>query len=201
MRNLRHFAATTAAALLVAALPALAVSQAPTGTYTATTGSSAATASVGGSGGAARGSKTTGAGSGSSVTMSLSNWATQADLEKLAAAEGDPKAFLDLLSGMNFGTVTIGGKSVPVNLAWSFKSGSSYQIVLLSEKPFSATSSRTGATGNGAAVGYIRLTVDGSGVGTGMMYSTTQVAVQSGSDVVARGGASTATQLSAVARQ
>jgi hypothetical protein len=190
-----------AAALLLASLPALAVSQAPAGTYTATSGNSAATGSVTGSGGAARGSKTTSAGSGSSITMSINNWATQADLESLAAAEGDPKAFLDLLAQKSFGTVTLGGRAIPVNLAWSFKSGASYQIVLLSEKPFAATSSRTGATGSGVAVGYIRLTVDGSGIGSGMLYSTTQVAIQSGSDIVARGGASSATQLTNVARQ
>ena len=196
----RRSLTTLALALVASAQPLLAISQASTGTYTASTGDSAATGSVTGGGGAARGSKTTTAGSGSAVTMAIDSWATQADLDALAAAQGDTKKFLDILSGLRHGSVTLGGKTIPVNLAWSFKSGASYQILLLSEKPFSATSSRTGGSASGAAVGYIRLTVDGNGAGQGMMYSTTQVAFESGGDIVARGGASTATQLSNVSR-
>lgn len=191
------------------AVPVLAGNQAPTGTYTATTGSSAATASGGGrsgggpraGGGAGRGrtgTTSTSAGSGSDLTMDVASWSTQADAQQLTSAQGgNGQGALAVLNSMNHGSVTIAGRNFPINAAFSVPKGSGYSIYLVSAKPFSAEGGRGRAAG--ATSGLIVLHVDASGAGTGELYTSTQVVFETTGEVQARGGASTATNLSGVA--
>lgn len=187
--------------VMLVAAPILMAEQAPTGSYTATTGGTA----VGGGGSTSGGSHghggtSTGSTAGKTLTMNVASYTTQEELQKLAATQGDPKKFLDTLKGFNHGTVMIGSKSYVINAAASAKAGSSSYVVMLSATPFEASGSSRSA--KGVAAGYIRLTVDDAGAGTGMLYTSTQVVVSTTSgDFTAKGGASTATQLTAVARQ
>lgn len=187
----------TVLALLLAA-PSLAASP---GTWTAKTAGSAGTASGTATGGAVRGAGATTAGAGTSVTMTVDSWSTTAEIDKLEELlkAGDTKAFLEALNGYDHGDVKIGSRSIPVDFAWTGTAGGKDVVVLISAKPFSASGSA--GTASGAAVGYIRLTLDSSGAGQGAMYSTTQVGFQGSSgEMVARSGASTATALVEVAR-
>lgn len=187
--------------LVLALLLATPTFAASPGTWTAKTAGSAGTASGTGAGGAVRGAGATTAGAGTSVTMTVDSWSTSEELDKLEELlkAGNTKAFLDALNGYDHGDVKIGSRTVPVDFAWSGSAGGKDIVVLVSAKPFSASGSSGSASG--AAVGYIRLTLDSSGAGQGAMYSTTQVGFQGSSgEMVARSGASTATALVEVAR-
>ncbi|MCP4655617.1 MAG: hypothetical protein GY856_09385 [bacterium] len=206
-RSLRdHPAFAVALALMIVwALPALAATdQAPTGTYKATTGSTAATASgAGATAGAAAAGGVAGAGGGTkgyTVTMNVSSYSSDEEIEELKALVKDPAAFLKTLNGFRHGNVKLGNRSVPIHAAYSIKKGGKYHIFLLSAKSFDKTPSRVRAKGSGAAAGYIRLTVDGDGDGSGMMYATAQVVFKVNGEIVARAGASTATKLNEVHR-
>lgn len=180
-------------------------SAASPGTWTASTAGTAATASgagaAGGAAGRGRGAGATSAGASTAVTLNVSSWSSSEELEelqKLLKAK-DTKAFLATLNGYDHGWVTIGGRRVPVDLAWNGTVGGKDVVILVSAKPFSASGSPGSAAG--AAVGYVRLTLDSSQSGEGVMYSTTQVGFQGTSgELVARGGASTATKLVDVTR-
>jgi len=201
-----HPVFAVAVVLMIAwALPALAATdQAPTGTYKATTGSTAATASGAGAaaGAAAAGGAAgaSGATKGYDVTMNISGYSGDEEIEELKALVKDPAAFLKTLNGFRHGSVKLGNKSVPINAAYSIKQGGKYHIFLLSAKSFDKSASRIQAKGSGAAAGYIRLTVDGAGDGGGMMYATAQVVFKVSGEIVARAGASTATKLNEVHR-
>ncbi|MBI3653389.1 MAG: hypothetical protein HY231_20355 [Acidobacteria bacterium] len=187
--------------------------QAATGTYTASLGNSAGMASggaTGSGGGAARGRMTRGGGSastaasGANVSLNISSYSTQEEINKLVQTQNDASAFLNTLNGYNHGSVTISGKSYPINAAYSLQAGSNYYIYLVSAKPFSGEATGRGGRGgkaSGAAGGYIRLTVNSGGSGDGALYTSTQVTVQTNGAIEVRGGASTASQLTNVAHQ
>ena len=187
----------------VLAFPAFAAAgQASTGTYIATTGGSAATASGATAGGRGRASGSTASTSGGTVTIDLGSYSTQSEVDALKAANDNLDAFLKQLSSYSHGSVKIGNQSFKINFAYSTQTGSEYQIFLVSATPL--TTSQTGPQGRsatGAAGGYIRLTVNANGDGTGMMYSSTQVVINNNGSVEARAGGSTATQLTTVDRQ
>ena len=209
-----HFIVTVLAIAVALAGAALAGNgKAPTGRYRATLGSSAGTASggaVNSAGSAARGRFARGGGSasdaasGATVSMTIGSYSTQDEINKLAQSQNDASAFLNTLSAYNHGSVTVGGTTYPINAAYSVQAGSSYYVYLLSAKPFSAESSGPrgrGGKADGAAGGYIRLTVNSAGSGDGVLYASTQVVVQTNGASEARGGASSASQLSNVAHQ
>jgi hypothetical protein len=172
------------------------------GNYSASTGQSAATASgeavstsTGQRGSFRKGGTTQGQGGGeSNVQVNISRYTNSSELEAIAAA-GQDQGFIQKVSEGDCGSVTINGQTFKANLATSAKVGSSYMVYIVSAKSFS-----TGRGGKGATVGFIHLTVDANGSGTGLLYTSTQVAVDKGGAVQARGGASTATQLSGVSR-
>lgn len=176
----------------------LALAEGETGTYYATTGASAATASGAGSGGRGRGVGTTSSTTGGDITMTISSFSSEEELEKLKAQAGDPQAFLKTLSTFRHGTVKIGKRSVPVHAAWTVSTGSRDYLFLLSAKGFEL--SRSGHSASGGGAGYIKLTVDDAGDGKGVLYSTAQVVFKANGQAVARGGASSATQLTDVHR-
>lgn len=189
----------TVSCLFVA--PVLQAEQAPAGTYTATAGSSVATGGGTTSAGKhGRGGTTTSKGSGTKITATITSYTDQSELEALAATQGDAKAFFDKLATFNHGTVTVEGKSYPINAATSVSYGSTYYVAIASAKAFSTSGSSR--TAKGATGGYIRLTVDSAGVGKGVMYTSTQVVVnKSTGEFEAKVGASTATELTDVKRQ
>jgi hypothetical protein len=120
---------------LAGAMPAEAASP---GTWTAKTAGTAATASGHGAAGGARGSAATTAGAGSVVTMTVDDWSPQSELDALKAllAAGDTKGFLSTLGGYDHGEVVIGGKRIPVDLAWNESIGGKDVVVLVSERDF-----------------------------------------------------------------
>jgi hypothetical protein len=136
---------------------------------------------------------------GGSVKMNIASWSTEEDARKLADAQrgGRLEALLEALSGMNHGTVTVGGEEFVINAAFSIQAGSVYHIYLLSAKPFTSAGP-AGRIGQGVAVGFISLQVDSSGNGAGQLYTSTQVIVERNGEVRARGGVSTASQLADV---
>ena len=186
-------------ALLLSPLAAMAA-QAPTGNYVATTGQSAVHGSAGG-GGMHAGGSATGDTSGGKVTMNVSSYSSSDEINALKGLDG--KAFLDQLSKYNHGSVSIGGRSFPVNFAASSQLGANYQIYLVSATPY--MTSQTGPGGrsaSGAGGGFISLEVPTSGsAGRGQMFSTVQVVISTNGSVSARAGGSSATQLTAVAKQ
>ncbi len=176
---------------------------APTGTYTATMGASGGTASAGAAGrGRGRAGRGTEATTGTAVTMKIGSYSSQAELDALAAAGGDPAKFLSVLSGYNHGTVTVGGQSFPINAAYSTSAGSAGNVICMATaKPLASSgTSRRGRQATGTSGGYIRLTVDASGSGTGMLYTSTQVVISSSGEFSARAGGSTGTALTDVSR-
>lgn len=192
------------AALAVTAAAAVLASQAPLGTYTATMGGTTASTGMRGAGrGFRRGHTSTGATSGTQVTISITSYSTPEELDQLAAHQNDPAGFINLLSSFNHGTVTIGSATFPLNAAYSTGAGTSGNIIyLLSSHPLtSSATSRHGRRATGTSVGYIRLTVNPSGTGKGVLYSSTQVAVSADGTFTAKAGGSTATPLSNVSRQ
>jgi hypothetical protein len=174
-------------------------SPAPTGNYTATTGASAGTVSGAGPRGRARGSQTTGSTSGGSVSMTINRYLTSTELSSfLAAQDAGSGQMIKAISNQNYGTVTIAGQSFTINMAASAKVGTGYVISLVSARPFSTETGSGGRSAAGGSVGYIKLTVDANGNGTGALYTSTQVVVNNDGTVTARAGGSTATMLSSV---
>lgn len=202
--NIRSLSAGVLMASLLMFPTLLFAGQAPTGTYTASMGQSAGTASGGTTnGGRGRvGGRGNGSASGTSVTMNVSSYSTKSELDQLRAAQDDISKFLSTLNSFNHGSVTISGQTFTVNAATSVQAGDKYYIYLLTSTPLaSSKTGRGGRQATGAAGGYIRLTVDSNGAGDGMLYASTQVVISTNGEITARGGASTATQLSSVARQ
>ncbi len=174
-------------------------SPAPTGSYTATTGASVGTASGAGPRGRARASQTTDATSGGSVAMNVSRFLTSAELDSfLAAQDAGSGQMVKAISNQNYGSVKIGGQTFTINLAASAKVGTGYVISLVSARPFSTETGSGGRSAAGGTVGYIKLTVDANGNGTGAMYSSTQVVLSKDGTITSRAGGSTATMLSSV---
>ena len=172
---------------------------APAGLYTGTTGASAATASGAGTRGRGRATETTAATSGGSVAMDIKHYLTSAELNSfLAAQDAGAGQMVKAISNQNYGTVKIAGQTFTINLAASAKVGTGYVISLVSARPFSTETGSGGRSAAGGSVGYIKLTVDASGNGTGAMYSSTQVVVNKDGTVTSRAGGSTATMLTSV---
>jgi hypothetical protein len=173
-------------------------SQAPTGTYTASTGMSAGTASGMGKRGMGRASATGGENVTANITCNIERYVTAQDIEGfLQAQQSGGQQLLKAFSAKKFGTVMIGNQSFDINMAASAKVGSGYKIYLVSARPFSSGTGPQGKSAQGAAAGYIELTWNGQG-GSGVMYTSTQVVIQSDGSVQARAGASTATTLTNV---
>ncbi len=174
-------------------------SPAPTGTYNGTTGSSAGTASGAGPRGRVRGATATDSTTGGSVAMTVSRFLTSDELNQfLTAQQAGGGQMVKAISNQSYGTVKIGGQTFTINLAASAKVGAGYTICLVSARPFATGTTSGGRAATGGTVGYIKLTVDANGNGTGAMYSSTQVVLTNDGLIEARGGASTATQLTGV---
>lgn len=205
--NVKSFAGFVGTFGMVVALmglvsaPLLAADQAPAATYVATTGSSAVTGGgTGAGGGHAHGSKGTDATKGGTVTIAVNSYTTEEELAALKATAGDAKKFFDTLKTYNHGTVTVGGKTYPINAASSVGNASGYSISLASAVAYAASGSSHSA--KGATGGYIHLTVDSTGSGKGSMFTSTQIIINSSTgDFEAKAGMSTATQLSDVKKQ
>jgi hypothetical protein len=181
--------------------------QAPLGTYTATTGSSMAkgkSAATGEQGGFIKKgfSKPTEAGAGKTITITLQSYSTKEEISQLRAAQSNPQQFMATLSSFQHGTVSMGGKSFPINMAYSNSRSGKFIVTILSSKAFSSTEGRF-ATGKGLSTGHIELLVDASGTGQGVLRASTQIAVDSKGEVSAKGGGtmSKTTKLTGVSRQ
>lgn len=205
--KMNRFRGAIASLTIISLLSVLAFAgggQAPTGTYTASIGNSAGTVSGGAAGrGGFRGrGQGNGAASGKSVTMNVAGYSTQEEMQKLRDTQGDPNAFFTTLNSYNHGTVAFEGQTFTVNAAYSVQTGSKYFLYLLTAGPLKTSQQGPrGRVATGAGGGYIRLTVDANGVGEGVLYTSTQVVVKNNGEIEARAGASTATQLTGVARQ
>lgn len=173
------------------------------GTYTASSGGTAATSSAAGGGRFARmGGKTgaTASQSGSNVTVNVSSFSTSAEIQQVAAAgESGVAAAIQALPSK--GTVTIAGSGpVEIKLATNAKVGANYAVYILSAVPFgTAQAGPRGRTAQGGSVGMIEMTIPGDmSAGSGKLYTSTQVVVSQSGAVTSRGGASTATALTNV---
>ncbi|MBI2565539.1 MAG: hypothetical protein HYV63_00720 [Candidatus Schekmanbacteria bacterium] len=190
-------------ALAFSAATSLALAaQAPTGAYQAVMGATGATgggAVIGAGGGGASGVGGT-VTAGTLVNMNITKYITEEDLATLQAAQGDPKAFADALAKLNCGSVTIGKQTFQVNAAQSVQAGSEYLIFLLGGKGFLYEAANTPHTLKAGTVGYIRLAVNSSGKGGGMMYSATAVTLEKNGQIKAGAAAATATKLNDVHR-
>ncbi len=170
--------------------------RAPTGAYTAATGASAGTASGTVTRGRAREASASSGTSGGTITMNIGSYSTREEVDQVVAAQGSgAEAMLQAINKTSHGSVTIGGQTFAINMAASAKVGSSYNIYLVSAKPFSTSASSSGRSPTGGSAGYIQLTVSSDGGGDGKLYASTQIVVDKDGSVVARGGASTATAL------
>ena len=196
-------AVTSLSMLALLVVVATAADQAPTGTYTATIGGSVGTARASDpEKGTARRTKQGSPAAGNNVTINLSSYSTQDEISQLKAVpHGDVTAFLSALSKFNHGSVTIGDKSFPINAAHSAQLGAKYVIRLVSAHPLMAGTTARGRTVMGSSGGMIKLTVDSSGAGEGVLYRTAQVVVKDDDEIDAKAGSSTATQLTGVARK
>jgi len=182
-------------------------SPAPLGTYKATTGSSMVkgkSAAVGEEGGLFRKKfkKPAETGTGNTITITLQSYSTKEELGQLKAAQGNPEQFMTTLSSFQHGTVSMEGKSFPINMASSISHGDKFVITILSSKAFSNTGGQF-MTGKGLSTGHIQLTVDASGSGQGVLHASTQIAFDSQGEISAKGGGalSKATELTSVSRQ
>ncbi len=181
--------------------------QAPIGTYTATTGSSLVkgkTAATGEGGGMFKKKfkKPSEAGAGNTITISLQSYSTKEEINQLKAAQSNSQQFMTMLSSFQHGTVTMGGKSFPINMAYSNSRSGKFVISILSSKAFSNTGEQL-TTGKGLATGHIELLVDSSGSGQGVLHESTQIGFDSQGEVSAKGGGtmSKTTDLTSVIRQ
>lgn len=180
---------------------------APLGTYTASTGSSMVkgkSAAVSEEGGLFKKKfkKPTEAGAGNTITITLQSYSTQEEISQLKAAHGNPQQFMTTLSSFQHGTVSMGGKSFPINMASSNSRSGKYVVTILSSKAFSNTGGQL-ATGKGISTGYIELLVDAGGTGQGVLRESTQIAFDSQGEASAKGGGalSKTTELTTVTRQ
>ncbi len=128
------------------------------------------------------------------IAITVTGYASNSELTSLANTE----ALAPAISAFSYGSVTLGNRTYPVNLAVSYPRGSHYVIHLISAQPFTVTGTTRDGTGTG--VGYIRLSVptDGVTLGTGELYSSTQIQISNDGNVVAQGGRTTATKLANV---
>jgi hypothetical protein len=179
----------------------------PIGTYTATTGSSVVkgkSAAVGEQGGLfkKRFSKPAETGAGNTIAITLQSYSTKEELSQLKAAQGNPQQFMTTLSSFQHGTVTMEGKSFPINMASSSSRGGKFVITILSSKAFSNMGGQFIA-GKGLSTGHIELLVDANGSGQGVLHASTKIAFDSQGEVSAQGGGamSKATELTSVSRQ
>lgn len=126
---------------------------------------------------------------GTELYISITRFISDSQLAQIESASQSGQ-LPQVLSNMNSGSVKIGNRTVTINAAIAVQSAKGSVVYLLSAQPFS-TQGPQGGAGAAGAVGFIELRVGG---GKGSMYTSTQVAVSNGA-VIARGGASTATQL------
>ena len=163
------------------------------GLYIATTTGVSGGVATGGASGLGRGGKggqSGGQGAGTKLQIQINKFISDSQIDQLETASANGE-LAQALSKMNCGTVVIGGKTITINAAIGGQNSNGGVIYLLSAQTFSTQ----GENGSGAAgaVGFIEMRVKNN-AGNGSMYTTTQVAITNGS-VAARGGASTAVQL------
>lgn len=126
---------------------------------------------------------------GTELYINIQSFVSDAQLSQIESASASGQ-LPQVLSNMNSGSVRIGNRTVTINAAIAVHSAKGSVVYLLSAQPFSAQGQQGGG-GAAGAVGFIEMRVVN---GKGSMYTSTQVAVSNGA-VIARGGASTATQL------
>lgn len=180
---------------------------APLGTYTAATGTSmvkgkAAAADEEGGRFKKKFKKQTEVGAGDTITIVLTSYSTKEEISQLKAAQGNPQQFMSMLSSFQHGTVTMGGKSFPINLASSKSRNDKYAITILSSKAFSDTGGQF-KRGKGMNTGHIELLVDAAGTGKGVLHTSTKAGFDTQGEVSAMGGGamSKATELTSVSRK
>lgn len=193
--------ALSAAFLFAPAAEAL--TPAPPGTYSATLG---ATTVKGARQSAQKGEghfqrKFPAPAEGQTITIHVASYSSDEELRELRAAQNDPQAFIDVLGRFEHGFVQVGEKKVPINFAISNKAGNYYGIQLLSSKPFSEAGPE-GKMMKVTRTGYIRMTVDEQGNGTGTLYRTAgTVNLNNSGDVDAQAGMMHTTELKDIHRQ
>ncbi len=167
---------------------------APLGNYEATLGGTVATTRVSGELGGGRLTRGTAVGAGLPVSINLANYNTLTELQTLGlkARTGD---LASSIAAYNNGSITIGNRVYPINLAVSYQRGANYIVHLSSTQSFALERSSEQVS-SGAGLGYIRLEVpvDGS-VGQGQLYTSAQVRVSEDGVVSLGRGLSTATEL------
>lgn len=192
----------------ISATMIFAQSAAPVGTYVATEGSS----NIKGKSGAAgqggglfkkRFNKQESAESGNTVTINLQSYSTKDEINQLKAAQANPQQFMTALSSFNHGTVSVNGKSYPINMASSVSRNGKFVISILSAKAFSASSEAKSTAGKAINTGHIEMVIDANGAGQGIMHESTHIGIDSDGIVSAKGGGmlSKATQLTNVSRK
>jgi hypothetical protein len=132
------------------------------------------------------------------VTINLSSYSTQEELKTIAnAGAGNITA---ALSRYNHGTITIGGRIYPINLAYSYQQGSNYRINLISGKPFAASGPQGGtATTNAYGAITLLLPIAPNTLGTGTLSTVMGSRISLQGDIVGGVGRAASTPLSDVA--
>lgn len=175
---------------------------AKTGTYTGYMGASAVAGAGAVTGTAYTVAKgTAGAVSaGTKVTMSINKFLSEEEIDALFSKENDAQSFMNILKGYNCGTVKIANKSFKINAAHSAKTGSKYSIFLLGSTPFNYDAKQTPHSVRGITVGYIRISVNETGDGGGVLYQATGVSLQKNGQIKAAAGGASATKINDVHR-
>ncbi len=186
----RYTSITTLLILTVVLAPSWAErNSAPLGNYQATTGDTVRKVGRGGKQAASRRTDTR-ATAGSTFTISLLSFTSPSELDDLKGLTGTD--LFKAINSHNHGTVEIAGKSYPINLASSHSTASGGRRVhLLSTKGFGSE----GQT-NGLSMGYITFVVDG----TGKLYTSAQVRVRDGGELVGVAARTSTTPLTSVTR-
>lgn len=166
--------------------------KAPLGSYNATMGTTTISSAVATGTTARRMRRNAPSTQGVAVSINLTSYSPQEELNAISNAGGGN--FIPTLSKYSHGTVTIRGKSYPINMAVSFRRGNSYRINIFTAKPFGADSVQGGSL-SGNTYGAITLIVpiaDG-GVGTGTLFTMVGNRISNYSDEILSGGATATT--------
>jgi len=126
------------------------------------------------------------------VTMRIDSFSSQEELNTISNA--GEKNVIPTLAKYNHGTITIAGKSYPINLAVSFRRGNTYRINILSAKPYGAVGPQGGSI-SGNTYGAITLVIpitDGA-AGTGTMFTMMGSRLSNYADEILSGGATATT--------
>jgi hypothetical protein len=188
---------TTSVMPAVAEVPTTKIAQAsneraPIGTYTATMGTTTVSRGVVTGTTARSVRRSAPATQGVKVSINITSYSSQEELNTISKA-GENKV-IPTLATYNHGTITIAGKSQPINLAVSFRRGNTYRINILTAKPYSAVGSQGGSIA-GNAYGAITLVipiVDGAS-GTGTLFTMVGSRISNFADEILSGGATATT--------